>query len=337
MSSNSKVLRYWAVVAAGFEQVALEEMTDELPGLRIDRLEKGRSQVKIFFTYERSPRRLLELRSIQAVYALIAEAKGITVGKPGLLHLVGQIAKADFGAAQRLATVLDPQREVDVCHVNATIKGRHRFGVSELIFRVQEVLKVEFGMTFGVPEGGLLLQLQVRGRNAVMGMRLRTAQPSQHHAAAFCMGRILCLEPEDRILWLRKDRAEVSEFIQAFGVEVFAGIRCGRALPGAKSGHWFLWDGERVPVLEEECSHFLAQCEAGKEFALIRELARILPIGCIGLIEAEQREVIASLVGAHEALEIAAVLPLGYRGRQHHLYAIERVFTEDLLQVHISS
>jgi hypothetical protein len=72
MSSNSKVLRYWAVVAAGFEQVALEEMTDELPGLRIDRLEKGRSQVKIFFTYERSPRRLLDLRSVQAVYALIA-------------------------------------------------------------------------------------------------------------------------------------------------------------------------------------------------------------------------------------------------------------------------
>ena len=45
MSSNSKILRYWAVVAAGFEQVALEEMTDELPGLRIDRLEKARSQV----------------------------------------------------------------------------------------------------------------------------------------------------------------------------------------------------------------------------------------------------------------------------------------------------
>ena len=140
---------------------------------------------------------------------------------------------------------------------------------------MQEVLKVECGMTSGAPEGGLLLQLQVRGKSAVMGMRLRTAQPSQHHAAAFCMGRILGLEPGDRILWLRKDRAEVSEFIQAFGVEVFAGIRCGRALPGAKSGHWFLWDGERVPVLEEECSHFLAQCEAGKEFALIRELADI--------------------------------------------------------------
>ena len=77
------------------------------------------------------------------------------MGKPGLLHLVEQIAKADFVAAQRLATALDPQREVDVCHVNATIKGHHRFGVSELIFRVQEALKVECGMTSGAPEGGL--------------------------------------------------------------------------------------------------------------------------------------------------------------------------------------
>ena len=129
---------------------------------------------------------MLELRSVQAVYALIAEAKGITVGKPGLLHLVGQIAKADFGAAQRLATVLDPQREVDVFHVNATITGHHRFGVRDLIFRVQEALKVECGMTSGAPEGGLLLQLQVRGRSAVMGMRLRTATIAP--CGGLCMG-----------------------------------------------------------------------------------------------------------------------------------------------------
>ena len=51
VETNSKIFRYWAVVAAGFEEVALEEMTQTLPGLRIDRREKGRSQIKIFFTY----------------------------------------------------------------------------------------------------------------------------------------------------------------------------------------------------------------------------------------------------------------------------------------------
>lgn len=335
MGTNNKIFRYWAVVAAGFEEVALEEMTQSLPGLRVDRREKGRSQVKIFFTYERSPLRLLYLRSVQAFYALVADVRGITVGKPGMLRLVKQITKADLGAAQRLAAVLDSQRSVDVCHVNATVQGHHRFGVGDLVFRVQKALGDEYGLAIGEPEQGLLLQLQVRGRSAVMGMRLRTSQSTQHHATAFCIGRILGLQPEDRILWLRRDPAEVAELVQTFGVEVYSGTAYLRVALRQVSGHWFLWDGEKVPVSEEECSHFLVSCKTGKEHALVGELARVLPVGCIGLIEIERKEVMSALLAANEALEIAAVLPLGYRGRQHHLYVIERVPTEDLLQVQI--
>lgn len=333
MVNNNKIFRYWAVVAAGFEEVALEEMAQTLPGLRIDRREKGRSKSKIFFTYERSPLRLLDLRSVQAIYALIADVRGVTVGKPGMLRLVEQITKADLRAAQRLAMVFDYQRSVGVCHVNATVQGHHRFGVSDLVFRAHKALEAEFGLTIGKPDQGLLLQLQVRGRSAVMGMRLRTSQLIQHHATAFCIGRILGLEPGDRILWLRRDTAEVAELVQTFGVKVYSGTADIRVSSGQIAGHWFLWDGERVPVLEEECSHFLGSCRTGKEPALVGELARILPVGCVGLIEVERKEVMSALLAAHEALEIAAVLPLGHQGRQHHLYAIERVLTEDLLQV----
>ena len=51
-------------------------------------------------------------------------------------------------------------------------------------------------------------------------------------------------------------------------------------------------DGERVPVLEEERSHFLAQCETGKEFALVANWHGYCRLGG-SLIEAEQREVIS--------------------------------------------
>ena len=264
MVNNNKIYRYWAVVAAGFEEVALEEMAQTLPGLRVDRRDKGRSQIKIFFTYERSPLRLLDLRSVQALYALIADVQGVTVGKPGMLRLVGQVTKADLRSAQRLARVFDSQRSVGVCHVNATVQGHHRFGVSDLVFRVHKALGTEFGLTIGKPDQGLLLQLQVRGRRAVMGMRLRTSRPIQHHAAAFCIGRILGLKPGDRILWLRSDTAEVTELVQTFGVKVYSGTADIRVALGRIPGHLFLWDGERVLVFEEECSHFLLVVELVK-------------------------------------------------------------------------
>ena len=125
----------------------------------------------------------------------------------------------------------------------------------------------------------------------------------------------------------------MAELVQTFGAEVYSGTADVRIALGQVSGYWFIWDGEKVPVLAEECSHLLARCKMGKEHVLVGELVRILPVGCIGLIEVGRKEVMSALLAAHEVLEIAAVLPLGYRGRQHHLYVIERVLTEDLLRV----
>lgn len=335
MNQDGKIFRYWAVVTTGFEEVALEEMFEHLPNLRVDRREKGRSQTKIFFTFERSPMQLLKLRSVQAVYALIAEIRGITVGAPGMARLVDQVGQSDLAAAQRLARSLDPNRDVSLCHVNATVQGHHRFKVSDLLYHLQKTLSTCCNLGIGAPHQGLLLQLQVRGRSAVLGMRLRAADAITPHATAYCMGRILGLEPEDRILWLRRDCTEVAEFIQSFGVEVFAGTALREVPADVEHGCWFAWDGLKVPVLDEECSHFMASCKVGTESVLIDELARILPVGCIALVEVERKEAMAPLIAAHAALEIAAVLPIGNRGRQHYLYAIERVFAEDLLQVQI--
>ena len=55
MGSNNKIFRYWAVVASGFKEVALEEMAQTLPGLRIDRREKGLSQVIFFLPMNEVP------------------------------------------------------------------------------------------------------------------------------------------------------------------------------------------------------------------------------------------------------------------------------------------
>ena len=53
-------------------------------------------------------------------------------------------------------------------YVNATANGQYRFGVSELVFRVKNALGVECELAIGETDQRLLLQLQVRGRSAVV-------------------------------------------------------------------------------------------------------------------------------------------------------------------------
>lgn len=55
-----------------------------------------------------------------------------------------------------------------MCYVNVMANGQYRFGVSDLVFRVKKALGAECGLAIGEPVQRLLLQLQARGRSAVI-------------------------------------------------------------------------------------------------------------------------------------------------------------------------
>lgn len=334
--SEHKIYQFWAVVQTGFEEVALDEMSQLLPEFSLDRREKGRAQTRLYFTYHRSPLRLRELRSVQAVYALLADMRGITVGKPGLERIKEQIGKTSLAAARHLAGVFDRDVDAQRFHLNVTMQGHHRFSVADMVHHVQAALGAHHGLKPGESQVSMHLQFQVRGRSAVLGMKLVGDRVRAQESVAFCLGQMVGLEEGDCVLWLRRDTAEVAELVRSFGVEVIAGAMIERApRAGVGGGAWFRWDGFHLPVLEEECSHVMAHCRTGSEGAFVEELARILPLGGIALVETERREVLSPLVAAVDILNIAAVLPVSSRGRQHHLFAIERVIDEELLQVQL--
>ncbi len=337
MPPNDKLYHFWVTVPTGYMEVALDEMREVLTGVQIDRFEKGRVQTRIYCTYERSPLRLLQLRSVYAVYAILADMRGITVGKPGIERIAGQAAKVNMAAAQRLAQVCDPEVATNVFRLQATVQGNHRFGQAQVVQSVQKAIEQQTSLRAAPSEKGLLLQVQVRGRSAVLGLRLQPPAGASHHAVGYCLGRMVGLEPEDRVLWLRMDRGEVAELKRSFGVEVYAGIVPSGQSHQTDGGHWFCWNGLDLPILDEECSHIMASCMRGQEERLLLELARILPFGGIALVEVVGKEVLGALVAAGSALDIAAVLPVGSPGRQHYLYALERIVEEELIQLHTIS
>ncbi len=337
MSGENKVFHFWAAVPTGYVEVAIDEMHEILTGVQIERLENGRVHTRVFFKYERSPLRLLELRSLHAVYAVLADMRGITVGTPGLERIVAHVAKVEMGAAQRLAQACDRGVVADAFHVQATVQGNHRFGPAQVVHAVQKALVRDCSLRAGASEKGLLLQIQVRGRSAVLGLRLRSAEGGSHRAIGYCLGRMVGLESGDRVLWLRKDGGEVAELTRSFGVAVYAGVGSVWRPARTAEGHWFCWNGSDLPILEEECSHIMVTCARGSEEHVLAELARILPFGGVALVEVEGREMLAALLADRTALDVAAVLPVGSPGRQRYLYALERIDEQELIQLHTIS
>ena len=204
MGNAGKIYCFWASAIPGLEEIAREEMREGLKGVRFDQVENGRDYTRLFFTFERSPQALLKMRSIDGVYAVLASINGITVGMPGLERIKRQLAKVDMESAKRLAHSLDGSIDVDCAQINATVQGNHRFRAADLLKEAQHVFAREHGMKAAAGKSGLRLQIQVKGRSALLGMRLPNAQGEPNRAMAYCLGHLLGIEPGDQVLWLRR-------------------------------------------------------------------------------------------------------------------------------------
>ncbi len=332
---KDKIYRYWATAIAGLEEVAYEQMREELGEVHFERLEKGRHHSRIYFSYKRSPRKLMALRSVDGVYALLAEMRSVTVGKPGLESIAQQLRALDMTGAQKLAQVLMPAVQEKTCRVNATVQGRHRFGASELVGLVHESLAQGQDFKASSNSEGLQLQMRVKGRSAVLGMRLVAADAVPGNAFAHCLGRILGLQNGDAVLWMRNDRAEIAELRQSFAAKLCVAWQ-KKGLAKTSADLVFVGSEEHMPIGDGACTHVLAQVRGAKDSAWIAELARILPCGGIAVVEVEHPEPFVAALRALP-LEIAAALPLFARGRRQVLFVLERLPSEDLLQVQMVS
>lgn len=330
MGRDGKIYSFWASAIGGLEEIAREEMRAALKGMRFEQSEKGRDHTRIFFSYERSPQELLKIRSIDGVYAVLASISGITVGMPGLERIKKQLAKVDMEPAKRLARVLDADIDIESAQLNATVQGRHRFRAADLLKEAQHIFKTKHGMGPASGTFGLRLHIQVRGRSALLGMRLPSPQTEPNRAMSYCLGHLLGLEPGDRVLWLRRESAEAAELRYAFGADVWVGMPVNAR--DSPQGDMVFRTGPELPIADAACSHVLAQYREKDTSAILSELARILPSGGIAVLEVERPEpFVAALRGL--AFDIAVALPVQSRGRRRILFVLEKLPDEGLLQV----
>jgi len=333
---ESKLYHFYATAISGLEEVVLDELRACLPGLEQVKLERGRRHGRIFFVYARSPRHLLELRAPLNLFALLAEVRQVTVGRPGMERLAARLEQVELQPALRLLRACGAQVDPKRFQLSTTLQGAHRFARAELAGRVQGLLAQGHGLEPGGSRGVLRFHLQVEGNRALFGLQLA---PSRSHLLlergglsgplAWCMARLLPAAGREALVALGCSPAGVEEIARACSPGRL--VACAAERQRGPAGDWLVAQAGALPLRAACVELVLAAAVSSLE-----ELARILkPGGVAALLVAEPR---AFAAAAREvgAFGVAARLPINIKGRRHLLLLLERLAERDeepLLQI----
>lgn len=209
-----KIYDYYATTVGGLEEVVTQDIRKHLHPLEKLRIERGQRHSRVFFRYERSPQRLLELRSVDNIFALLAQFQGITTGKPGLQKIVARISQIDLKPAMALHDTLHGKKPEPVFKLICTVSGNHRFSASDLYHAVRTALSGQYRIGNDPSSATYTLHLQVFGKNALWGLQLAqrrlrnrayrriTVLGGLESTVAYCMAMLadmsaddICLDP----------------------------------------------------------------------------------------------------------------------------------------------
>ena len=317
-----KIYRYWIAVPSGLEAVALDELHEHAPEVQQVDVEPGGRVGQIFFTYKRSPGRLLQLRSAVQLSGLVSQMHGVTVGRPGLEYICQRIARCDLTPAKSLAQVQSTDIDTRAFALSATLRGRYRFSAAELTAAVTAVLRDEHGLRPGKGPHLLRLHLQLTGRRALLGLRLGEGI-GPNAAVAYCLARLVAVQPGACVLWARRDLGELA-VLEEFAPRLLVGIRAH-----------LIAALDHLPLVDERLDYAFSL--AGENPAAeLAELARVLRAGGIAIVQVEHFDYFIALLEAGDyPLEVLADLEMHERGRAYRLVVLERLEEEEagLLQI----
>ena len=318
-----KIYRYWIAVPSGLEAVALDELREHAPEIEQIEVEPGGRVGQIFFTYKRSPGRLLQLCSAMHCSGLISQMHDVTVGQPGLEYICKRIARCDLTPVKSLAQAQSTEIDTDSFALSATLQGRYRFSSAELTSAVAAVLRDQHGLRLGKGPHLLRLHLQLTRRRALLGLRLG-AGTAPNAAMAYCLARLVAMQPGACVLWARRDPRELAALREAFAPRLLVGIRAH-----------LIAALDHLPFVGEYLDYAFSLAGENPN-AELAELARVLRAGGIAVVQVADFDLFIALLEAEDyPLEVLADLEMHERGRAYRLVVLERLAEEDagLLQL----
>jgi 23S rRNA G2445 N2-methylase RlmL len=160
--------QYYATTVAGLETVASREVLAGLPGAVIGHVQSGH----LHFTYPGPVRDLLGLRTVEDVFAHIADLQGVGPEATDLEALKDAVAQVDLEAALALRAKLSPLPAAPSFRVTGSRVGEHRYNSQQAAGFAGAGIIAQRGWKVDLTGHDLEIALHIEHDRALLGLRL---------------------------------------------------------------------------------------------------------------------------------------------------------------------
>jgi len=355
---TDKVYDYYATTVAGLEDLIVADLRRQLKEIDRVRVERGRRHGRIHFHYERSPRRLLDLRSVENLFALVGEARGLTVGPQSLGRIASGLRGMAWGPALRLFDALHGPPEHPAFVVTPHLDRERRFTSGEVCRAAQAALSSSLSLPADPSRPCYNIHLHFVRDRALVGLQLfrgrawkrpyrRVPRPgSLEGTVAYLIGRLTEPGPRDRFLdpVCGAGTTLIERGLTAPAQVLLGGDADRDALTAARQGAsaagvrvcLACWDAACLPLRDGAVDRLTANLPYGKqvaplrgpapEAALLREMARALRPGGLAVVMAADAKAVEGVVERGEAaLRVVRTLRISIRGVSPTVFVMKRL------------
>ncbi len=341
-SEIEKVYDFFATAPGGLDGFTEKELRS-LKGVRDLRIDRRRRQSRVHFRFERSPRRLLDLRTVSAIFADLGKVEDVTVGRPGMLRVADALARMDIIPSVALFDVLNgPPRNPGV-RVTCTVGRGHRFSAGELQQVLLTVLAAQYDLDAGEQSGPYTIHVSIERRRARVGLRLATPGVRDHtHAlvggelpSPVAAAVALIGQPRAGERWLDPVcrgggsliEAGLLQAITLTALDTHEACVRAAAINSAAAGLSLatsIWDGRHLPCRGEAVDCVVADLTRRDVFDL-PDLMRVCqpalkPEGRLVVVTDRDREVEARAEAGNLPFRLARRYPIHLRGLHPSIY-----------------
>ena len=350
-------MHFYCFTAPGLEEIAAGELRARLDEARVEGQEPG----VVFFAYQGDPRRLLELGTVEDVFALIVRGE-VVAQRQGLVQ-----AEALVKEAQTLEKAVEAHRRlwpkkakrVTFRVVVQRQGGGHVYIRPELGKRVARVVGERFPRWKRVEDGGLVeIWVLQRGEDVVCGLRLsdrtmrhRTYKQANIEASlrpVVARSMVMLSEPGDGDIFLDPmcgagtiliERGEHGRYEQLLGgdirPEAVAAARTNIG-PRYKPIEIQEWDATALPLPDDGVNRIVCNLPFGHKIGshsenrtlygrFAAEAARVLRHGGVMVLLTGERKLLDSSLARFSQLLVERVQPIFVLGRRAFIFKIRRI------------
>jgi len=367
--------RYYATALRGLEGIVRREIVGRLPGADLVYLEPDRQNVsretfvrnstppspaspprgRIHFDYTGAPTAALRLRSVENVFAAVAQFEGLAPDDTGLRTIRSWVASCDLGEALAVHAAIHGPREDASFRCTSKRTGQHLYGSMEIVAAAGAGVVDRYGWRVDLEGYDYDLHVDVEDDRCTIGLRLTPENLGRRgrvvHAAASVnptLAYAMCVlsDPQPGEVFIDPTCGAGTVLLEraALGpARLIAGDLFPRAVDLARrnleandvQARLCRWDARRLPLASESVDKFCANLPWGRRAGshtvnkhlyppLVREIARTLRVGGLAILVSLEKRLLTHCVERHGWLRVADMLPVSVGGLEPAIYVVRK-------------